>query len=445
MGLRREMTVRRGLQALLRWWWLIALCTVACGLLAWRAAGDTQTTYSATRTVNLTEFQPGTSIAGFPIPVIVPSRTLPNAEQFLVPDVARTVATAVRLPPMTVLKHLNAKVLTPTQIQFTATAAKPAVAAASVSAYAEEFVRRKQEAEYAALRGWLPARTDSTYAARQARSAIQREIAAVPSQINAPQGPPVQSHPPAASPASVTLAGVLGGLVLGALLAVGLTAFEPRVRRASEIKAPDHSLFPVSRDGVAALRANLELTAFTQRGGVIAVSPPDGGDGAASLARSLSASFAAAGLTTTLVMLDRTPGAGARSFLDGSDDRLVYELAEHDMRVVHGGTSSLSDDELFTAKSVRRLLTRAKQRRHVVIVQTGDPATDPPSLLAVGLADAAVLVVNRSTRWRNLDRAADRVQTVAETSLRICFDRPPRARRADRRVAHRTTLAGVEA
>ena len=50
MGLRREMTVRRGLQALLRWWWLIALCTVACGLLAWRAAGDTHTTYSATRT-----------------------------------------------------------------------------------------------------------------------------------------------------------------------------------------------------------------------------------------------------------------------------------------------------------------------------------------------------------------------------------------------------------
>ena len=199
--------------------------------------------------MNLTEFQPGTSIAGFPIPVIVPSRTLPNAEQFLVPDVARTVATAVRLPPRTVLKHLNAKVLTPTQIQFTATAAKPAVAAASVSAYAEEFVRRKQEAEYAALRGWLPARTDSTYAARQARSAIQREIAAVPSQINAPQGPPVQSHPPAASRSLVTLAGVLGGLVLGALLAVGLTAFEPRVRRASEIKAPDHSLFPGAGTG----------------------------------------------------------------------------------------------------------------------------------------------------------------------------------------------------
>ena len=65
-----------------------------------------------------------------------------------------------------------------------------------------------------------------------------------------------------------------------------------------------------------------------------------------------------------------------------------------------------------------------------MIVQTGDPATDPPSLLAVGLADAAVLVVNPSTRWRNLDQAADRVQTVAETSLRICFDRPPPARRA---------------
>jgi hypothetical protein len=112
---------------------------------------------------------------------------------------------------------------------------------------------------------------------------------------------------------------------------------------------------------------------------------------------------------------------------------------------MHGGTSSAGDDELFTAKSLRRLLTRAKQRRHVVIVQTGDPATDPPSLLAVGLADAAVLVVNRSTRWRNLDRAADRVQTVAETSLRICFDRPPRARRPHRRVARRTTLAGVEA
>jgi len=445
VGLRREMTVRRGLQALLRWWWLIAVLTVACGLLAGRAAGDTQTTYSSTRTVNLTEFQPGTSIAGFPIPVIVPSRTLPNADQFLVPDIARAVAPDLRVPPRTILKHLSAKVLTPTQIQFTSTGTDPAVAAASLSAYVEELVRRKQEAELAALRGWLPASTDTTYAARQARSAIQREIAAVPTQINALQGPPVQSHPPAASRSLVTLAGVLGGLVLGALLAVGLTAFEPRVRRASEIKVPDHALFSGTRDGVAALRANLELTAFTQRGGVIAVAPPDGGEGAGPLARSLAASFAAAGLTTTLVMLDRTPGAGVRSFLDGSDDTLVYERAEHEMRVVHGGTSSAGDDELFTAKSLRRLLTRAKQRRHVVIVQTGDPATDPPSLLAVGLADAAVLVVNRSTRWRNLDRAADRVQTVAETSLRICFDRPPRARRAHRRVARRTTLAGVEA
>ena len=120
MGLRREMTVRRGLQALLRWWWLITLCTVACGLLAWRAAGDTQTTYSAARTVNMIEFQPGTSIAGFPIAVVVPSRTLPNPDQFLVPDIARAVAPEVRLPQGAVLKHLSAKVLTPTQIQLTA-------------------------------------------------------------------------------------------------------------------------------------------------------------------------------------------------------------------------------------------------------------------------------------------------------------------------------------
>ena len=445
MGLRREMTVRRGLQALLRWWWLITLCTVACGLLAWRAAGDTQTTYSAARTVNMIEFQPGTSIAGFPIAVVVPSRTLPNPDQFLVPDIARAVAPKVRLPQGAVLKHLSAKVLTPTQIQLTASGPTPAVAAATVTAYANELVRRKQDAEYQALQGWLPPSTDTTYAARQARSAIKREIAAVPTQINSPAGASVQSHPPAASRSLVTFAGLLGGLVLGALVALGLTAFEPRVRRASEIKAPEHALFDGSPDGVAALRANLELTALTARGGVVAVAPPDDGDGARGIARSLAASFAAGGLTTTLVELGRGGDAGVRSFLDGSADTLAYEVVEHDLRLVHGGSSAVGDDELFTAKSVRRLLTRAKQRRHVVVIETRDPATHPASLLAVGLADAAVLAVNRSTRWRNLDRAAGQVQTVAETTLRICFTRPPRAGRSDRRVAHRTTLAGVEA
>jgi hypothetical protein len=310
--------------------------------------------------------------------------------------------------------------------------------------YTGELVRRMQDAEYAALHSWLPPNSDTTYAARQARSAINREIAAVPSQINAATTG-LHSHPPAASRSLVMLAGVLGGLVLGALVALGLTAFEPRVRRVSEIKAPDHALFTGGAGGVAALRANLELTAFSSRCAVVAVSTPDDGDGAGHLARSLAASFAAGGAATTLLVLDRTAGAGARSFLDGTDETLVHELAEHGLRVVHGGSSTVGDDELFTAKSVRRLLTRAKQRRQVVVFQTGNPAADPASLLVVGLADADVLVVDRSTRWRDLNRAADRVQTVADTTLRICFDRPPSARASRRREARRAALAGVEA
>jgi hypothetical protein len=112
--------------------------------------------------------------------------------------------------------------------------------------------------------------------------------------------------------------------------------------------------------------------------------------------------------------------------------------------MVSAGASNDEDASLFSAARVKDLLVEARKTAQVVIVHTPVLDHHPESLLFVGAADGAVLVVRPSTQWHRLDREVDRVRRVAGAQVRLWFERKPmvlesRSRAPQRVVQARTT------
>jgi hypothetical protein len=178
--------------------------------------------------------------------------------------------------------------------------------------------------------------------------------------------------------------------------------------------------------GIDGLRVDLELTAVGSGGGVVAVVPAAGRRGARGPAMELAHAFASAG--TPALVMNVAPdggGPGVRSFLDGTDDGLAVHPNGESLAEVEAGGSTEPDETLFSSSRVSDLLDEARKRASVIVIATAAVSEHPGSLLATGMADAVVVVVQPSSRWHDLDRSVVRVRRVARTSLRLWFARSP--------------------
>ena len=430
MTLRPELTSQRAISALVRWSWLIAIVAV-CTAVAGRAIAEQRsgTTYTASVQVHLQQVKLDNT-RGFPSAVRLTPRSFPDGSVFL--DAAAAKAAAAKLKTVTpeqLLAEIKAAGVDVDTALLTYSAPSRAAAATNLSAYATAFVDQRRAEQTSELTNAMPEDVQSYRANGTPRTDIgllgsranlTAAIAGVPDRIRRGDVQ-IEQQPASLSPNAATLTGLLAGLAMGALLALALSRFDPRVRRRSELGTPGVKAFPTTPSGRASLRVDLELTAVGTDGGVVALSDVDG-RGAEGAAIELARAFVAAG--TPALVLDMTvePTAGGiRSFMDGSSTSLPVSEIAPDLRWVGGGSSELDDASLFSASRVRELFEEARKSAPVVLVSTGRLSDDASSLLVTGLADGAVLLATPRTRWSALEAVVDRFIGVARTPVRIWF------------------------
>jgi hypothetical protein len=248
------------------------------------------------------------------------------------------------------------------------------------------------------------------------------------------------------SSATATLAGLIAGLLAGVLLALAITRFDPHVRRPSDLAAPGTPLFDSDNGGVGRLRVDLEVSGLGD-GGVVTFSPVEGDD-PLGLAVAVARAFAASG--SSVVVIDVGPfdddRPGLRNLLEsdevGEDDLPLLDAGDGVM-LVPPGRSDVPDEELMSAAALRRVTEAAGRRFGVVILAAAPFADHPESLLALEMAEVAVVTVRPRTRWSRLESAVAQVRR-ARRPLRIAFQRTPSARAVGQPVrAEQPDAAGV--
>jgi hypothetical protein len=439
------LTFRRALHAMIRWSWLILIIAGLTAVSA-RAVADSKgkTTYVATTLISEQQIQQDKN-GKYPAITNVPAKTAPDSGHFIVADAAN--AAAKNLSGVTASQLLDKLSVKPTDVseaELSFEGSNQAEAQQALTAYAKAYVDYRRNEQRALIEPILSAAQQAASVDPRGATVvttIQGSLDSINSRIPDPTAVRVVRNNPSVSPGLATLAGLLAGLAIGILVALAFNRFDPRVRRASDLEPPGIDVFEATPDGLAALRVDLELSAVGDRGGVITVSPANGGDAVAS-ATELARSFSDAGVSTLLIDLATDDGApGVRNFLDGTRDGLDLRDVEPDLRLVAAGQSAVDDTSLFSAARAKELLAEARKHAQVVVVTTPVVDDHPESLLFVGAADGSVLIVRPSTSWHRLDTEVDRMRRSAGAQLRIWFERKPLQPSSRRRAATRLVEA----
>jgi capsular polysaccharide biosynthesis protein len=198
-------------------------------------------------------------------------------------------------------------------------------------------------------------------------------------------------------PVVVVLA-LLGGLLLGALAAVGFGRLGRRVQSEDDVLAayplpvlarmPPTPRLPAEPGPIlpqlmppAAREALRRLAVLIERwapeGGTVAVGSPSDGDGPPTAAASIAAAISEGGRTATVVELDRSPPR-----LDGSAES---EPGAATIKTVLEGATG--------PPPVHELLAKAQARADFVVVAVPPLSGDARALRTATLADMVVLVV----------------------------------------------------
>lgn len=439
---------------MIRWSWLILIVAGLIAVAA-RAVADSKSksSYKATAVVRDVNVQVTNSTSGYPTVANPGAKVGLSPEHFLNSQAASGASAKAGISADKLLSGLDASTLSGGEAQLTFTSATRDQAAAALNAYMKSFVALRQQTVTSQLQNAMPD-PNATVTNRRgevvpdpgaaaSRNALQGALNAVPSQISVDTTAHVTKSNASVSPGLATLAGLLAGLSLGILLALAFNRFDPRVRRASDLDVPAMDVFEVTEEGLSALRVDLELTAVGDRGGIVTVTPADGDDALAD-ATELARSFADAGVSAVLLDMGEDDGTrGVRNFLDGTDETLRVAELGPDLGMVSAGASNVEDASLLSAARVKDLLVEARKTAQVVIVHTPVLDHHPESLLFVGAADGAVLVVRPSTQWHRLDREVDRIRRVAGAQVRLWFERKPMVLESRSRAPQRVAQAGT--
>jgi receptor protein-tyrosine kinase len=327
-----------------RFWWLVVVAAILGAGVGYATTFFSTPEYQSTARLFVTT-QSGTSVgdayqnnlfsqervvsyAGLATSEQVAARAVDQLKMPITPDQLRAKITATPLPKTVLL-------------DISVTDTDPVVAQTYANAVSDQLVQLVSELE-TSRRGGTPA-----------AGAILLDDANYPT---SPSGP---------SLLTMVGLGAVGGAIVGLLLAVGIGAFDSRLRARESVETvtrshalgalvadPRRSGVPVAdlaAGGLAAerlreLRTNLQFarTKAGQRPTVIAVTSPGRGDGRTTTAIDLAATFAEAGRTVVLVEGDFVNPVLA--------DRLALTDAERARAAQRGlGTSLAGDHEASVA------------------------------------------------------------------------------------------------
>lgn len=355
------------------------------------------------------------------------------------PSVAAVVSQQLGGNPTALLKNVSATPVTQSQIiAVQASASTPKRAAALANAFAQQSVQARSDAMHAQLATLIPTLQASISSLGPGDRATVASQLAVLETLRVSPDPTVRVSSwatPPPSPASPNTklslaAGGFAGLVLGVLAALGLQAFDPKLRDEEHLREifdlPVLARVPRQRSGSSPL-IPAELTgqvseAFKALRSGFTIKQSDGGsghailvtgdaprDGKTTVALNLAASLAAAGNQVMLIESDmRRPSVGRALRLraaHGLDEVLVGRVSLFDALVwmrtygmqlefLLAGEVEAEETDRITPESVDKLIRDACSICDFVVIDS-PPLTDVADALPFARAADEVLLVAR--------------------------------------------------
>jgi hypothetical protein len=207
-------------------------------------------------------------------------------------------------------------------------------------------------------------------------------------------------------PSSAIVAGsAVAGLILGILVALALGQFDPRIRRAADLRLAGLRALDVDREdaeSIETVRTVAEVAGLDATGGAVAVAPSSGGE--TPLSRELAESFAASGRPTTLLSDQGVSRSGA-----GDEAWTPVDAEPRPLQSLSRLHATLADGRIGD----------------VTVIAAPGVLQHPQALIAAAAADITILVLRRGkSTWAELERSLEMLEDAAVAGkVRICLER----------------------
>jgi Mrp family chromosome partitioning ATPase/capsular polysaccharide biosynthesis protein len=228
------------------------------------------------------------------------------------------------------------------------------------------------------------------------------------------------------------LGGLLAGLAVGALIALGIGRLDRYARRAEDIEVPGVPVVDVDSEldqaSVQLLRSELELAGVGTKLAVVAVTRPRRDEGTSGLALALARAFAGVGTHTTLISADLREsglrrGPGLSDLLSGTQTVPPLVRLDATLNWLPQGDSAAAPETLFSAPRVDRILRELREGAAVIVIDAPATLEDSETLPLAACSDVVLLTVRPGrTRWEALGSAVALIQRIAQRPMHICFD-----------------------
>jgi Mrp family chromosome partitioning ATPase len=422
-----NLTWKRRMEQVRRRWWLVALTTVLAVLAAGLLSLFSSTAYVGKSTLMLSGRAPeqdAVMILGYLTLFNDPATTSQlRATEKIPEDIALEAFTAASSP----ILAIEATADDPDVAQDAAEDAARAFSADVINS-AQRAGREKLladlERQVAGVKPLAPDGSTNPYYASlrtridDTRSASSNELLSLQ-----PRAGVTESAP---STAFNLLAGLVGGVLLGVLVALGHAAMSPRLTSRADLRdktaieplaeVPAAELLEPGGQRTNSLRALANIIALEDlpRPRIIALTDSSGGHGARIVAEALAELSAQQRSRTVLVYADNDesyPAAGV-GFNDALAASCLLEGAlkkggAAGLEILPAGTKHVDRYSLATRERIVAILDKLRPKADVIILVAPPVADASETQLLCGVSDTTILVVRKGAKAGEVISAAD--------------------------------------